>query len=388
MDHSQIIYLDHAATSWPKPERVAHAVADAITNYAANPGRGAHRLAVQASRVIMETRYLLAKLLHVKNPNDIIFTNNTSLALNMVIQGLLVHGDHVIYSGVEHNSVRRPLEALKLDGKITVSEMKMNQSGAVNLTDLEQQLKQRKTRLVIVNHASNLLGTIAPIGKIVALAHHYEALVLVDAAQTAGTYPLNIEMLQADFVAMPGHKGLLGPQGTAALYISPLIDLKPFIYGGTGSQSEKIEQPTVRPDRYETGTLNMPGIAGLREGLKHVIAQTVEDIHQKEWALSQKLIQGLQTIPGIQLLGPQIGEDRVGIVSFVLMNQDSAKVAFELDKSFGIAVRAGYHCTPMAHATAGTLETGAIRASIGWCTTKEEINSFIMAIKSISENGN
>lgn len=388
MERSQIIYLDHAATSFPKPERVALAVADAISNYGANPGRGAHRLAVQASRVIMETRFMLAKLFGVKNPNDIIFTSNTSVALNMVIQGLLVQGDHVIYSGIEHNSVRRPLEALKTDGRITISEMKMNEHGIVNVTDLEDQLKNRKTRLVIVNHASNLLGTIVPIEAITALAHRYGALVLVDAAQTAGTYPLNIERLQVDFVAMPGHKGLLGPQGTAALYISPAIDLKPFIYGGTGSQSEKIEQPTVRPDRYETGTLNMPGIAGLREGLKYVIAQTVEHIHQREWAHSQTMMQGLSAIPGIQLLGPAIGEERVGIVSFVIPNQDSAKVAFELDKSFGIAVRAGYHCTPLAHATAGTLDTGAIRASIGWCTTEAEIATFINAIKSIAKNGN
>lgn len=387
MEKTQIIYLDHASTSWPKPDSVAVAVADAISNYGANPGRGAHRLAVQASRVIMETRYLLAKLLHVKNPNDIIFTSNTSVALNMVIQGLLVQGDHVIYSGIEHNSVRRPLEAMKMDGRITISEMKMNELGAVNLLDLEEQLKQKKTRLVIVNHASNLLGTVAPIEKITALAHRYEAFVLVDAAQTAGTYPLDIERVKADFVAMPGHKGLLGPQGTAALYISPKIDLKPLVYGGTGSQSEKLEQPTVRPDRYETGTLNMPGIAGLREGLKYVMTQTVEHIHQKEWMLSQKIMQELIAVPGIHLLGPEIGEERVGIVSFVVANQDSASVAFELDKSYAVAVRAGYHCTPLAHATAGTLETGAIRASIGWCTTEEEIATFITAIKSIVKNG-
>jgi cysteine desulfurase family protein len=388
MSNPKIIYLDHAATSWPKPERVASAVADAISNYGANPGRGAHRLAVHASRVIMQTRYLLAKLLHVKNPNDIIFTSNTSMALNMVIQGLLVKGDHVIYSSIEHNSVRRPLEERKASGLITIEAMQTSEQGDLNLSKLKGQLEQTKTRLVIVNHASNLLGSVFPISEIIELAHQYGALVLIDAAQTAGTYPIDIERLKPDFVAVPGHKGLLGPQGTAALYISPKVDLKPFIYGGTGSQSEMIEQPTVRPDRYETGTLNTPGIAGLREGLNYVIEQTVDAIHQKEWLLTQQMMRGLAAIPDLHILGPAIGENRVGIVSFVIAQQDSAKVAFELDQTYGIAVRAGYHCTPLAHETAGTLETGAIRASVGWSTTEEEVDVFITAVKAIVLNGN
>jgi cysteine desulfurase family protein len=383
MGQDKIIYLDHAATSWPKPESVAMAVAEAIINYGANPGRGAHQLAVKASRVIMETRFMLAKLLNVKNPNDIAFTSNTTAALNMVINGYLNKGDHVIYSGIEHNSVRRPLEALQEAGIISITQMTMDEIGQVDLGEFEKQLKINQTKLVIVNHASNLLGTILPIEQIIDIAHEYGATVLVDVAQTIGVLPIDVKKLNADFIAFPGHKGLLGPQGTGGVYISPLIDLKPTILGGTGSQSEKKEQPTVRPDRYESGTLNTPGIAGLNESLKYIMKQDLRVLHENEWRLTQVLIKELCAIEGIHILGPKLGEDRVGIVSFVINKMDSAKLAFELDRQFGIAVRSGYHCTPLAHTCAGTLETGAVRISVGWNTTEAEVRSCVSAINQL-----
>jgi cysteine desulfurase family protein len=381
MKREGIIYLDHAATSWPKPQGVAEAVAAAITEYGANPGRGAHRLAVEASRVIVQTRYALAQFFKIKNPNDIVFTNNTSAALNTVIFGYLNQGDHVIYGGVEHNSVRRPIEHLVATGSVTADVIQTSEIGEIDLVDLEEKLKAHQTKLVIINHGSNLLGTIAPIATIAKLVHRYGARLLVDAAQTAGTVPLHVEELAIDFLAFPGHKGLLGPQGIAGVYIHPEINIRPLLYGGTGSQSEHVQQPNVRPDRYETGTLNTPGIAGLRVGLAYVQQQTVEAIHKKEWALTQLLISKLQPYKKVRLLGPDLGVDRVGVVSFTIDGVDSARVAFELDRQFGIAVRSGYHCTPMAHEVAGTRESGAVRVSVGWSTTEHEIEALCEALQ-------
>jgi selenocysteine lyase/cysteine desulfurase len=208
---------------------------------------------------------------------------------------------------------------------------------------------------------------------------------LLDVAQTAGNYPIDVEELDVDMLAFPGHKGLLGPQGTGGLYISPKIDLVPLLHGGTGSQSEELEQPAVRPDRYEAGTANTVGIAGLGEGIKYILEQGPENIYRHEWELTQRLMMGLSEIPGLTMLGPEIGKDRTGIVSFVLADRDASEVAFLLDKDYGIAVRAGYHCTPLGHMTAGTMEGGAVRASIGYNTVVDEVDALVLAIKRITE---
>jgi cysteine desulfurase family protein len=328
-------YFDNAASSWPKPPQVIEAMTSCLNEYGANPGRGSHQMAVIASRAIFETRKNLAKLFSVSNPNDICFTLNTTEALNLAIKGSLKEGDHVITTSIEHNSVRRPLEYLRRTINIAITYVEANMQGYINPLDIRDAFRSN-TKLVICSHSSNLLGTIVPVSEIGQICSAKKVLFLVDAAQTAGTIPIDVDKMGISMLAFPGHKGLLGPQGTGGLYIHPNANLEPLMQGGTGSQSEAIEQPLVRPDRYEAGTLNTVGIAGLNEGLKFILQQTVEVIHSKEWSLTQRIMEGLKEIEGIQILGPQIGEDKTGIVSFVMKQVDASELAFILDQSFQI----------------------------------------------------
>lgn len=386
-EQTPVIYLDHAATSWPKPQPVIEAVQRALLQESANPGRGSHRMAVQASRVLFQTRKDLGKLFHVKNPNDIAFASNTTGALNLAIKGFVSHGDHVIATAVEHNAVRRPLEYLKRVMNIQVNYIEADSEGHVSIDRIKEAIRPN-TRLVIVNHSSNLLGSIQPVEEIAELIKEQkqEVALLVDAAQSAGVLPIDVEAMGIDMLAFPGHKGLLGPQGTGGLYIHPSIRLEPHMHGGTGSQSEAPEQPEVRPDRYEAGTLNTPGIAGLGAGVRYVLQETTSEIYAKEWALTQQMMEGLSKLNRVRLLGPQLGKPRTGIVAFVTEGIDPSEMAFILDQHYGIAVRAGFHCTPLAHESAGTLETGAIRASVGCYTTAEEAEALITAVKEIMKH--
>jgi cysteine desulfurase family protein len=381
----RIRYLDHAASSWPKPPEVVRAMVEAVEQYGANPGRGSHQLAVKASRALFDCRKHLSKLFGVQNPNDICFASSTTMALNQAIKGLLKPGDHAICTTVEHNSVRRPLEYLKSSIGIELSYASCDPYGHLDLQSLKA-LIQPNTKLIAVTHSSNLLGTIMPIDQIADIAYASGVKLLVDAAQTAGTLPIDVEQMGIDLLAFPGHKGLLGPQGTGGLYIHSDLDLEPFMHGGTGSQSEWIEQPSVRPDRYESGTQNTPGIAGLNEGVKYVLKEGVPSIQKRESALIQTMMEGLQHLKGIQILGPQLGEQRTGLVAFQMETADSSEIAYLLDRKFGIAVRAGYHCTPLGHQTAGTIEKGAVRASVGYETTEEDVAVFIDAMKEISRH--
>ena len=380
---SATLYFDNAASSWPKPSAVIEAMSRCVLEYAANPGRGSHQMAVQASRILFETRKHAAKLFGIKNPNDISFALNTTHALNQAIKGFVQEGDHVICTSIEHNSVRRPLEYLREVRNVEVTYMKNDERGYMDLNELRQAIKAN-TSLVVVNHSSNLLGTIMPVGEIGELCRSEGVRLLVDAAQSAGVLPIDVGSMNIDLLAFPGHKGLLGPQGTGGLYIHPDIEFEPLMHGGTGSQSEAIQQPKVRPDRYEAGTQNTPGIAGLNEGIKFVLSETVERIHEKEWKMTQRLMEGLLAISGVRVLGPELGQNKTGIVAFTLQQAEASEVAFILDQSFGIAVRAGYHCTPLAHAAAGTLGAGAVRASLGYFTTDDEIERFIEAMQEIS----
>ena len=356
-----------------------------MQEYAANPGRGSHQMAMRASRTLFETRKNLSKLFNVRNPNDICFTLNTTHALNLAILGFLNEGDHVISTGVEHNSVRRPLEYLKLSKNVEITYVKIDEEGILQVDDLLETI-QNNTVLVVCNHSSNLLGSILPIEKIGQVCREKGIKLLVDAAQTAGSVPIDVNTMGIDMLAFPGHKGLLGPQGTGGLYIQPDINLQPILYGGTGSQSEMIEQPTIRPDRYESGTQNTVGVAGLNEGVKFILKETVLKIHEYEWQLTQRLMEGLHRNNEVQVIGPKMGADKTGIVSFLLKNADASEVSFILDQSFQIAVRAGYHCSPLAHQSAGTFETGAIRASVGYFTAEEEVDHLIYAIGEISKH--
>jgi cysteine desulfurase family protein len=380
---NEVIYFDNAASSWPKPKAVLEAMQTCMIEYSANPGRGSHRMAVQASRVLFDTRKQAARLFGIKNPNDISFSLNTTHALNQAIKGFVREGDHVICTNIEHNSVRRPLEYLRSKKDVKVTYVPTNEHGELHVKDIELAFEER-TSLVVVNHSSNLLGTIMPLAEIGEICKRKGVKLLVDAAQTAGVLPIDVDSMNIDMLAFPGHKGLLGPQGTGGLYLAPNLELEPLLHGGTGSQSEEIDQPKVRPDRYEAGTQNTVGIAGLNEGIKFVLKETVEKIHEKEWRLTQKLMEGLITIDGLTILGPEIGKPKTGIVSFNVKGADSSEVAFILDQSFQIAVRAGYHCTPLAHEAAGTLSSGAVRASLGYFTNEDEVDALIEAVKEIS----
>jgi cysteine desulfurase family protein len=355
-----------------------------IEGQVGNSGRGNHGMALVAARKLFNTRSLLAKLFHISNPNDIAFMSNTTEALNLAIKGWLKPGDHVVATMVEHNSVRRPLEFLRRTIGIEVDYVPVSPQGEMEIEVVRSTFRSNTT-LLVCSHSSNLLGSISPVRELSQLAHEYGAIMLLDAAQTAGNYPIDVEELGVDLLAFPGHKGLLGPQGTGGLYISPELDLVPLLHGGTGSQSEELEQPAVRPDRYEAGTANTVGIAGLGEAVKYVIGQGPEKIYQHERELTQRLMMGLSEIPGLTILGPEIGKDRTGIVSFILADRDASEVAFLLDRNYGIAVRAGYHCTPLGHMTAGTMEGGAVRASIGYNTVVDEVDALVLAIKRITE---
>jgi cysteine desulfurase family protein len=379
-----LYYFDHAASSWPKPPQVAEAMMQCLNEYGANPGRGGPKMAVQASRTLFDTRQQLAHLLHVHNANDIAFALNASAALNLAIKGYVKLGQHVISTSIEHNSVRRPLEYLVSKLGIHVTYIQSDSQGRIDLKQIERAIRP-ETAMIVCSHGSNLLGSILPIAEIGDIARRAGVKLVVDAAQTAGTYPIDVSAMGIDMLAFPGHKGLLGPQGTGGLYIHPDIELEPLIHGGTGSRSEDKEMPQVRPDRYEGGTPNTVGIAGLGAGVKFVREATVEHIHQEEWKLAQRLMEGLLGMDGIKVLGPSLGQERTGIVSFVLEDVDCSETAFLLDKNYGIAVRSGYHCTPLGHESAGTLEGGAVRASVGYFTTLEEVNVLIDAIREIRE---
>jgi len=377
-----IIYLDHAATSWPKPPMVLEAMRKAMEEAGANPGRGSHRMAVEASRVLYGTRKVLADLFGVNNPNDIALTSNTTEALNLAIKGYLREGDHVIATMVEHNSVRRPLEYLKRTRGIQMDYVAVDEEGQLDLQLFERAFRSN-TRLVVCSHSSNLLGSIIPLMELGRIVKEKGAVLLVDAAQSAGMLDIHVEDMFVDMLAFPGHKGLLGPQGTGGLYISPQIELEPLMHGGTGSQSEAIEQPTVRPDRYEAGTPNTIGFAGLRAGVEQVLAWTPQQIYQHEWELTQYLMEGLQQIRDLRLLGPGLGVARTGIVAFVSERYNASELAFRLDREYGIAVRAGFHCTPLAHMASGTAQTGAVRASVGMSTRRNEVERMIEAMVEI-----
>ncbi len=378
-----IIYFDNAASSWPKPRLVSQKVAEAIQEYGANPGRGGHQLSMRASKVIYKTRVKLAQLFGIQNPNDIFFTMNATMSLNMAIKGLLKNGDHVITTTLEHNSVRRPLEYMKKVHGVEITYIKPEKNGFI-IEEFKKAIKQN-TRLIAVSHASNLTGMIAPIKEIGLMAREYNIPFLVDGSQSVGILPIDVKEMNISLLGFPGHKGLYGPQGTGALYVHPDLQLEPLLHGGTGSHSELIEQPETRPDRFESGTLNTPGIAGLLAGVEFVLNLGVEEIRNKEWELTTYTLSKFEDLPGVEVYGPNREKERVAVISFNLIGMDASEVAYILDQEYGIAVRSGFHCTPLGHETSGTAETGAVRISYGYFNTKEQVDQLIIAIRDIQE---
>lgn len=378
-----MIYLDNAATTFPKPKSVYKNVMDSMTKYGANPGRSSHAMAIEGAKVIYETRELLAQLFNLDDPLKVIFTSNATDSLNIVIKGLLKEGDHVITTAMEHNSVLRPVTELKKKG-VEHTIVSCETSGKVNISDIEKEIKDN-TKLIITTHVSNLTGTIFPIEEIGLLCKKHHIPYLVDAAQSAGVLHIDMKKFNIDFLAVPGHKGLLGPQGTGALLINSDIELDHIKEGGTGSESKNLSQPNFYPDRLESGTPNLPGIAGLNAGLKYILKQGTKSIYSHENNLIDIFINELKKNSKIEIYGPEDIEDRCGVVLINITNLDSSELAYMLDTEYNIAVRPGLHCAPLAHKTIGTENLGAVRFSVGPFTKKSEILSAVKALNEISK---
>lgn len=378
-----MIYLDNAASSWPKPPEVAAKMEECLREYGANPGRGSHALSMKASRVIFEARRKVAGLFGVKNPDNIIFTQNATEALNMGILGLLKPGDHAITTMLEHNSVRRPLEYVRRERGVELTYVQADERGRLLAESVRDAIREN-TKLIVVTHGSNLTGTLLPIAEIGAIAKQFGVLLMVDVCQTAGVYPIDVEAMNIAMLAFTGHKSLYGPQGTGGLYLHPEVELEPLMHGGTGGYSELLEMPKTRPDRYEAGTRNTVGIAGLLAGISVVESKGLDKIREHEETLAYMLHQGLEAIGGVTVYGPPLGEPRVPIVSFTVEGYESHEVGFILDRNYGICVRSGLHCAPVAHETIGTVEQGVVRASVGLFTTEEDIQALLDAVAEIA----
>ena len=371
-----MIYLDNAATSYPKPPQVARAMAQAMIS-GANPGRAGHALAIGAGRIVERCREAAAQMLHEADASRVVFAGSTTDALNMAIHGLLRTGDHVVSTLLEHNSVLRPLSELARAGIITLTLVPPDENGMIRAADIGAAMLPR-TRLVAVTHMSNVLGMAQDVRAIGALCRRHNVPLLLDCAQTAGHLPLDPRAWGVSLLAMPGHKGLLGPQGTGLLWIGPGVSLAPMRQGGTGSASESMFQPRSLPDGFESGTLNLPGIAGLHAGIGEAMAH-MEETHAHIVALCDELREMLLDIPGVHVYTGA----GASLVSFHIEGVGSQEAASVLDRA-GIAVRGGLHCAPGAHRFMGTLETGALRASLGRRTTREEVAALAAQIAKFS----
>ncbi|NLW22004.1 MAG: aminotransferase class V-fold PLP-dependent enzyme [Tissierellia bacterium] len=378
-----MIYFDNAATSFPKPDIVYDSIMKAMKEYGANPGRSGHKLALRLSREIYETRELIARLFNIKNPMNLIFTFNCTEGLNIGIKGILERGDHVITTSMEHNSVLRPLKALEKEG-VELTIVKGDLAGRIDPTHIKNSIK-KNTKLIVTTHVSNLTGTIMPIDEIGQIARENGILYMVDAAQSAGVYHIDVERMNIDILAFPGHKGLLGPQGTGGLYIREGLDIKEIFQGGTGSISHLLEQPDIMPDRYESGTPNGPGIVGLGAGVKYILEVGIDKIRKHEEELTQHFIEEALKIDKVKVYGPLNVKEQGAVVSINIGQEDSSEISYILDQNYDIQVRPGLHCAPMAHKTIGTFQQGVVRFSFGPFNTHEEIESGIKAIKEISE---
>ena len=373
-----MIYFDHAASSFPKPDSVIRAVNEALTEYGANPGRGSHQLARRAAAVVNDTRVQLADFFGLSHPENVLFFSNATTALNQALLGFpLKEGDHVLATCFEHNSVRRPLEYLKKTKNIDVSYVHPY------LSDWESAVHSN-TKLMVAVHGSNLTGLVMPIESMALMAERQNIRFLVDASQTAGVLPIDMEKIGIDMLAFPGHKGLLGPQGTGALLIRNGIHLKPRVFGGTGAFSKNIDQPEEHPYQFESGTLNTPGIAGLRAGLMEVKNLGLPCILNHEQELAKHCIRSLLELGDIQVYSPSLETpNRLGVVSFTIDDVNVQEAAIVLDQHYDIAVRAGYHCAPLAHEAMGTEAEGTIRVSFGPYNQIQEVDELVDAIKEI-----
>lgn len=375
------IYLDNSATTFPKPESVYSAVDYAFRNLGANPGRGGHRMSLESARLVLDARDAVAELFDIADASRVVFTSGATESINLALFGVLQPGDRVVTTSMEHNAVARPLRALS-DTGVIVEKVQADACGLVSAEAIRQACS-KQTRLVAMTHCSNVTGTVQPIEEVAAFCQENGILLLVDAAQSAGLLPLSVRQSSIDLLAIAGHKSLYGPPGTGLLYVAPGVELKPLIYGGTGSLSQFDEQPAELPERFESGTINTPGIAGLLAGVEFIKQTGLDVIRNKEKALIAELIDGLQSIDDLTIYGPGQYTQHGGAVSFNCSDLDPAEIGFRLDHEYDIMVRVGLHCAPDAHRSIGTFPRGTIRVSPGYFNTSEDTGRLVAALRDI-----
>lgn len=377
-----MIYFDNAATSLQKPEAVIEAVAEAMKSLG-NASRGAHSAALGSNRMVYETRELLAELFHIDDPSRIAFTMNATESLNIAIAGIFRPEDHVITTVMEHNSVLRPLYRMEESGT-ELSFLQADKKGNISYEELENAIRSN-TRAVICTHASNLTGNVLDLEKIGEICKKHRLLFLVDASQTAGIIPIDVQKMKISVLCFTGHKGLLGPQGTGGIYVAPEINIRPLVVGGSGVQSYLKTQPDEMPARLEAGTLNAHGIAGLHAAVSYIIEKGVEQIYQEEYEKTDYFYRMIRSIPDIHIYGDPEAELHAPIIALNIGDYDSAQVADELMETYGIATRAGAHCAPLMHQALGTQKQGAVRFSFSQFNTRKELDAGIQALRELAE---
>lgn len=378
------IYLDNAATTFPKPLEVIQEMTEYMTYYGGNAGRGSSSTSLKSSKIVYECREILCDFFNFHKSENVIFTSNITSSLNILFLSIIREGWHVITSSMEHNSVLRPLFKLQQEGKIELDVIQCSKEGYLDINDLENKIKSN-TKLVVLSHASNIVGSIQPLKEVGNICRERNIFFIIDSAQTAGCLPLDFKSLNCNALAFTGHKGLLGPQGIGGFLIDDNLNniALPVFVGGTGSLSHALYQPDYLPDKFECGTLNMPGIVGLKAGLKFINKIGISSIEEKETILTNYLISRLSEIKNVKIYGPIDKKPRTSTISFNINDIDSSELSYTLDNQFKIITRTGLHCAPLAHKTIGTYPQGTMRVSLGYFNNINELDIFISAIKQI-----
>jgi cysteine desulfurase family protein len=375
------IYLDNAATTYPKPESVYNAMDRTIRETGVSPNRGGYRQSLEASRILFDVRESLADIFHVPDSSRFIITHSATESLNLAVKGFVAHGDHVVTTSMEHNSLARPLHEVSTRG-VDLTWVDGDKDGYVPVESIVKAVTPR-TRLVAMTHCSNVTGALNPVAEIGSFLKQRGITFLLDAAQSAGSVPIDIPSMNVDLFAAPGHKGMYGPQGTGFLYIAEAIKLNPLMVGGTGGGSTELAPSEELPERYESGTHNIAGIAGLKAGVDFIASRGVANIQQHEMVLLTRLIEGLASMNGVQVVNMNLAKPRGSVVSFTVNGVDPSQIGFTLDRDFDIAVRVGLHCAPLAHRTIGTFPEGTVRVSPGIFNTSGDIDCFLSAMNEI-----
>lgn len=378
------IYADHAATTYPRPSEVIDAMVHYLREIGCSPGRGGYAKALDAGRLVYSARALLADFFHVPTPEQIVFTPSVTYSLNLVIKGLLAEGDHVLISSMEHNAVVRPLSRLARERFIRLEQLRCAPDGTLDPLHVKRALRP-ETRLVVLTHASNVTGTMLPVYEIGEILAGTDTLYCVDAAQTAGSEPVDFAALQCDYLAFTGHKGLLGPPGIGGLCVSEraLHLTDPLVEGGTGSRSEEEEQPDFLPDKFESGTQNVPGMAGLAAGVRLIVETGLSAIQKQKENLTAAFLHGLAGIPEVTVYGTKNPAATTATVSINVAGLDNGDLSFMLEQVYGIMTRSGLHCSPLAHKTIGTFPAGTLRFSFGYHHTIDDIQAILDALRNI-----